>query len=106
MHASRVLLGGACVFGVAAAGIQSPGKMPGYSATGTEAERRVEAAAIGLPSAESAGVVARALSREPHMSGTPAQARTRDYVIERMRSWGLETSVRAYQVWMPHPTSV
>jgi N-acetylated-alpha-linked acidic dipeptidase len=105
-HASRALLAGACVLGVAAARIQSPSKMPGYSETGADAERRVEAAAIALPSAESAGVYARALSREPHMSGTPAQARTRDYVIERMRSWGLETSVRAYQVWMPHPTSV
>jgi len=80
--------------------------MPGYSAAGAEAERRVETAAIALPSPENAAEYARALSREPHMSGTPAQARTRDYVIERMRSWGLETSVRAYEVWMPHPTSI
>jgi len=105
-HAARVLLTGACVLGVAAARTQSPTPMPGYSATSAEAERRMEAAAIAVPSPESAAVYARALSREPHMSGTPAQARTRDYVIERMRSWGLETSVRAYQVWMPHPTSI
>jgi N-acetylated-alpha-linked acidic dipeptidase len=39
------------------------------------------------------------------MAGTPAQARTRDYVIAQMKSWGLETQVRAYRVWMPHPVS-
>ena len=37
------------------------------------------------------------------MAGTPAQARTRDYVISQMKSWGLETEVRSYKVWMPHP---
>jgi N-acetylated-alpha-linked acidic dipeptidase len=39
------------------------------------------------------------------MAGTPAQMRTRDYVVSQMKSWGLETEVRAYKVWMPHPTS-
>ncbi|MFL5565897.1 MAG: PA domain-containing protein, partial [Gemmatimonadaceae bacterium] len=39
------------------------------------------------------------------MAGTPAQARTRDYVLSQMRSWGLETEVRSYKVWMPHPLS-
>jgi N-acetylated-alpha-linked acidic dipeptidase len=39
------------------------------------------------------------------MAGTPAQARTRDYVISQMKSWGLETEVRSYKVWMPHPLS-
>jgi N-acetylated-alpha-linked acidic dipeptidase len=39
------------------------------------------------------------------MAGTPAQARTRDYVISQMKSWGLETEVRSYSVWMPLPVS-
>ena len=94
------------VFVIGAVRVQVPGSMPGYSAASADAERRAEAAAIMVPSPASAGEHARALSREPHVSGTPAQARTRDYVIGQMRSWGLETSVRAYDVWMPHPTSV
>ncbi len=40
------------------------------------------------------------------MAGTAQQAWTRDYVIAKMNSWGLETSVREYSVWMPHPVSV
>jgi N-acetylated-alpha-linked acidic dipeptidase len=91
---------------IAAVRVQSPGSLPGYAAAGADVERRAEAAAIAVPSPSSAGEHARALSREPHVSGTPAQARTRDYVIAQMRSWGLETSVRAYDVWMPHPIDV
>jgi N-acetylated-alpha-linked acidic dipeptidase len=103
---NRVLMTLALVFVIGAVRVQAPGAMPGYSAASADAERRAEAAAIAVPSPASAGEHARALSREPHVSGTPAQARTRDYVIGQMRSWGLETSVRAYDVWMPHPTSV
>lgn len=94
------------MLGVAALRVQSTASLPGYAPANADAERRLEANAVALPSPANAGEYARALSREPHMSGTPAQARTRDYVVDRMRSWGLETSVRAYDVWMPHPTSV
>src|SRR5690242_16649554 len=80
--------------------------MPGYTAANAATQRRIESDAVALPSPTNAAEYARALSREPHVAGTPAQARTRDYVIERMNSWGLETEVRAYDVWMPHPTSV
>ena len=80
--------------------------MPGYGAASASAQRKVEADAMAVPSPTSAAELARTLSREPHMAGTPAQARTRDFVIDRMRAWGLQTEVRAYDVWMPHPTSV
>ena len=85
---------------------QSPVAMPGYGSVTAAAQRRAESTVIALPSPTSAAEHARTLSREPHVAGTPAQARTRDYVIDRMRSWGLETEVRAYEVWMPHPKSV
>src|SRR5512143_1999030 len=96
----------ALAFVIGAVRVQAPGSMPGYSAASADAERRAEAAAIAVPSPASAGEHAHALSREAHVSGTPAQARTRDYVIGQMKQWGLETEVRAYDVWMPHPTSV
>ena len=91
---------------IVAARTQSPPAILGYGAANAGVERRTEADAIAVPSPTNAAEYSRALSREPHMSGTPAQARTRDYVIDRMRSWGLETEVRAYEVWMPHPTSI
>ncbi|HEY1952997.1 MAG TPA: M28 family metallopeptidase [Gemmatimonadaceae bacterium] len=79
--------------------------LPGYSPQSSEIERAVEADVIATPSPASASAHSRFLSLQPHMAGTPAQARTRDYVIDQMKSWGLETEVRTYSVWMPHPTS-
>ena len=78
---------------------------PGYSAQSAATERTTEADAITRPSASSASMHSKFLSLQPHMAGTPAQARTRDYVIDKMKSWGLETEVRSYSVWMPHPLS-
>ena len=78
---------------------------PGYSQQAAVAERATEADAIARPSPSSASAHSRFLSLQPHMAGTPAQARTRDYVINQMKSWGLETEVRSYRVWMPHPVS-
>ena len=78
---------------------------PGYSPQSAATERATESDAIFRPSASSASAHSKFLSLQPHMAGTPAQARTRDYVIDRMKSWGLETEVRAYSIWMPHPVS-
>jgi len=79
--------------------------MPGYSATSTRAQRDIEADVINRPLPATAAALSRALSMQPHMSGTLAQARTRDYVIGQMKSWGLETEVRSYKIWMPHPVT-
>ena len=79
--------------------------LPGYTANTAERERNTEADVVSRPKPAEADAHSRFLSMQPHMSGTPAQARTRDYVISQMKSWGLETEVRSYKVWMPHPTS-
>ncbi|MDQ6888035.1 MAG: M20/M25/M40 family metallo-hydrolase [Gemmatimonadota bacterium] len=78
----------------------------GYSAPAAQRERAAEADAIKRPDPGAASALSRALSHTTHIAGTPAQAWTRDYVVERMKSWGLETEVRAYDVWMPHTTAV
>jgi N-acetylated-alpha-linked acidic dipeptidase len=80
--------------------------MAGYSPASAAREREVEASAIKRPSADAAAAHSKQLSRETHVAGTAAQARTRDYVIEQMKKWGIDTEVRTYDVWMPHPTSV
>ena len=85
---------------------QGAATLPGYTATASAAERTLEAEAIARPSALRARDHSRTLSAETHVSGTPAQARTRDYVIAQMRAMGLETEVRRYDIFMPHPTSV
>lgn len=78
---------------------------PGYSPQSATAERAAETDVITRPSPTVASAHSRFLSLQPHMAGTPAQARTRDYVVSQMKSWGLETEVRSYRIWMPHPVS-
>jgi N-acetylated-alpha-linked acidic dipeptidase len=78
---------------------------PGYSPQSAAAEHAAEADVITRPSPTSASAHSKFLSLQPHMAGTPAQARTRDYVVSQMKSWGLETEVRSYSIWMPHPLS-
>ncbi len=74
----------------------------GYSPRSAATERSAEAAAIGRPDPAKASAHSKVLSDGPHVSGTPGQERTRDYVIQQMKAMGLETEVRAYDVWMPH----
>ena len=80
--------------------------LPGYSSAAARQQRAVETSVIARPDADSARRYSHALSSEVHISGTPAQARTRDYVIAAMKRWGLQTEVRTYDVWMPHTTNV
>ena len=87
-------------------GAQQAPSIPGYDPTSAASERSLEASAVARPTPASAAEYSRALTREVHVSGTAAQARTRDYVIAQMKSWGLETEVRAYDVFMPIPTAV
>ncbi len=86
--------------------VAAQSSLPGYSPDAARRERALEASAIARPDAARARAHSRSLSAEVHISGTPAQARTRDFVIDSMRAWGLETEVRAYDVWMPHTTAM
>ena len=80
--------------------------MPGFAASRAAAQRTLEDAVVRRLSADTARAHSRALSAEAHVAGTPAQVRTRDYVLEHMRAMGLRTEVRSYSVFMPHATSV
>src|SRR5438094_7832383 len=68
---------------VAALGVQSTTQQPlvGYTPTNAAHERELESNAIKRPSPTFASAHSRELSKETHVAGTPAQARTRDYVI-------------------------
>lgn len=78
----------------------------GYSPAAAAAERAAEQAAIVRPDPARVRGYSKALSNGPHLAGTPAQARTRDYVIEQMKAMGIATEAREYAIWMPHPTRI
>lgn len=99
-----LLLAGIVAGAASALGAQQP--LIGYTSASAARERQLEGSAIARPSPDVAARDSKELSRETHVSGTPAQARTRDYVIGEMKKMGIETDVRSYDVWMPHPISV
>lgn len=61
---------------------------------------------LAVPDTASARTMTFDLTRVPHVAGTPAQAMTRDYVIDKLRAWGLEAWTKEYTVYIPHPDSV
>jgi N-acetylated-alpha-linked acidic dipeptidase len=78
----------------------------GFGPKDTASQFRVEAQLIAVPDTVSPRLWTRDLSARPHVAGTPAQATTRDYVIDSLRAWGLETWVKAYDVYIPMPDTV
>jgi N-acetylated-alpha-linked acidic dipeptidase len=91
---------------LAVAGAASAQQPVGYGGPAATRQREIERDAIARPTPASAAAHSRILAKEAHVAGTPAQTRTRDYVIAQMSAWGIETEVRSYDVFMPHPTSV
>jgi len=61
---------------------------------------------LAVPDTASVRQMSRDLSAVPHMAGTPAQATTRDYVLEKMKSWGIDAWSKEYTVFIPQPDTV
>ena len=61
---------------------------------------------IAVPDTASVRQMSRDLSAVPHMAGTPAQAATRDYVLEKLKSWGVDAWSKEYTIYMPQPDTV
>src|SRR5437773_7052998 len=61
---------------------------------------------LAIPDTASVRQMSKDLSAVPHMAGTPAQATTRDYVVERLKSWGVDAWSKEYTVYIPQPDTV
>jgi N-acetylated-alpha-linked acidic dipeptidase len=77
----------------------------GFSAAASSRERTLEQLLVTLGDTARARRHSRSLSAAPHVAGTPAQQATARYVLEQMRSFGLDTSRADFQVFIPHPDS-
>ncbi len=78
----------------------------GFTSASAQLQHGLEAKAASLASPISADALSREFSREPHMAGTPAQARTRDIFARELQKYGITPEIRTYSIYMPHPTSV
>ena len=89
-----------------AAGQNQPAQTPATPATAitgfrdAATETQLEKSFIAVPDAKLAGDHLRALTSAPHMTGTPEDRKTADYVAEKFRAAGLETQIVEYKVWL------
>ncbi|HLL16033.1 MAG TPA: M28 family metallopeptidase [Pyrinomonadaceae bacterium] len=77
--------------------------LDGFTATESNAERRLEERFRAVPLAASAREHLRTLTREPHVAGTPEDYRTAVYVRDQLRKFGISAELREYQVLLPQP---
>ncbi len=61
---------------------------------------------LAVPDPKQAEEYMRVLTLEPHIAGTPEDKKTADYVAGLFKSWGLETEIVPYRVWMNYPAEV
>ncbi len=79
----------------------------GFSSAAAAREDSVERLLLAVPDTASVRAMSRALSARPHLAGSPQQAATRDYVLEKLRTWGLDSAwSQAYDVYIPMPDTV
>jgi len=96
-----------------ALGATNPARSAGPSAPQTitgfrnsSAELALESRFLAVPSPQKAKEYLRALTKAPHMAGTPEDRATADYVANLFRAAGLQTQIEEYKVWMNYPREV
>ncbi|MFN2530429.1 MAG: M28 family metallopeptidase [Pyrinomonadaceae bacterium] len=84
---------------------QSSVNIDGFSPSAAVTERNWEQKFQAVPAPASAREHLRRLTAEPHVAGTKEDYATAVYVRDQMRSFGLSSELREYDVWLPYPNS-
>jgi N-acetylated-alpha-linked acidic dipeptidase len=75
----------------------------GFSPKLSDAQRKLEDQFRAVPSAANAREELRRLTAEAHLAGSPEDYATAIYVRDQMRSFGLDSELKEYQVLLPSP---
>lgn len=70
------------------------------------AENTVESQFLSVPDPKSAEQEMRILTQAPHMAGTAEDKAVAEYIAEKFRQAGLETSIEEYKVWINYPSEI
>jgi hypothetical protein len=85
---------------------QSPGARLGFSSRAMVRERQAEATFTAQLSTESISKFHRAVTKRPHMAGSPASKAVAETIRQELESAGLETEVHEFQVYLSTPRSI
>jgi N-acetylated-alpha-linked acidic dipeptidase len=75
----------------------------GFTTEGSRAQRRREEDFQRVPEANSAREHLRRLTAEPHVAGTKEDYATAIYVRDQIRSYGISSELKEYEVLLPYP---
>jgi N-acetylated-alpha-linked acidic dipeptidase len=77
--------------------------LDGFTPDGSTTERRWEADFQAIPDPASAREHLRRLTAEPHVAGTKEDYATAIYVRDQIRSYGISSELKEYEVLLPYP---
>ena len=69
-------------------------------------EAKWDSAFMAVPDAKLAGEELKILTAEPHWASSPQDKKTADYVAEKFKAAGLDTSIEEYRVWLNKPKKI
>ena len=81
----------------------NPSTIDGFSPQASEIEKKYEEQFRAVPSPATAREELRRLTSEAHIAGSPEDYATAIYLRDLMRSFGLTSELKEYQVLLPYP---
>jgi N-acetylated-alpha-linked acidic dipeptidase len=72
----------------------------------SEEENATEARFLAVPDPKLAEEHLKVLTQAPHVSGSPEDKATADYVASRFRDAGLQADIVEYRVWLNYPSEI
>ena len=104
MFRRLLLLVSALLVVVPVAQSQAPAPIRGFTAQGSEAQRRVEETFRAVPKPENQREYMRMIAAVPHHAGSAASRKVADYMVAQFSSWGLNATIESFEALMPYPT--
>ena len=83
----------------------APEPLYGFSAGGSEAQRKLEAAFRALPEPANLRQYMERLSAHPHHVGSAYDKENAEWILARFKEWGFEASIESFEVLFPTPKS-
>src|SRR5438105_15388902 len=77
--------------------------LPGYSADSARAERDWETKFRAIPNADNQREYMKRLSARPHNVGTPYDQDNAEWLLAKMKEWGLDAHIENFDVLFPTP---
>src|SRR5271155_1294305 len=84
---------------------ENPG-IRGFASARVAAERALEQQMRAIPDPARAESNLRHITSEPHMAGTEASHRVAEWLRDQYRSYGFDSEIVSYSVWLAQPREV